>query len=268
MRINTGLSVLAGAVALACSGGAFAQTTTANSTGTIFINIIDTTNDTSFMFDTGLSVASFADPTSYTANLATSSTSSAAYAAFVAGESNAGGVPDSIDYSVVGNYTPTSGTPYAVTLVTANSKPTTIAGVAGAGAAGQIEAFVATINNPAGGATYNGAGTPATSTWNGGYEAGLTNEMGTSDNALVGTSLDFYAITTNTSSGTRNGAVVSAFTGTWDLTSGGLLSYSEGSPVPLPTPLLLLLSGLGLMGLVARRGQPASGRTSLNGAAA
>jgi hypothetical protein len=266
MRIKNGLAVLAGAVALACSGGAFAQTTSAGASGTIFINIVDTTTNTSFMFDTGLSVSSFADPTSYLTNLATNSASSAAYASFVASESNAGGVADSIDYSVVGNYSPTSGTPYAVTLATAVSKPTTVSGVIGAEAAGQIQAFVGTINNPAGGATFNSASAAPANTWNnGGYEAGLENNLGgVSDNAQVGTSLSFYAITTNNSSGSRNGAAVSAFTGTWDLTSAGVLTYSEPSTVPLPTPLLLMLSGLGLLGLVGRRKQS----SDFNGAAA
>jgi hypothetical protein len=260
MRIKNGLAILAGAVALACAGGAMAQTTSAGASGTIFINIVDTTNNTSFMFDTGLTVSSFADPTAYSTNLSNNTASSSAYAQFVAGE----GSGDSIDYSVVGNYSPTSGTPYAVTLVTAASKPTTVSGVIGAEAAGQIQAFVGTINNPAGGATYNSSSAPAANTWNnGGYELGLEGNMGSvSDNALVGTALNFYAITTNNSSGSRNGAVVSTFTGTWDLTSAGVLTYSEPSTVPLPTPLVLMLSGLGLLGLVGRRKQAA-----LNGAA-
>ena len=248
MRIKNGLAVLAGAVALACSGGAIAQTS-AGPNGTIFINIVDTTSGTSFLFDTGLLVSSFTGSSSYSVNLATNSASSAAYAAFKATE----GGSDTIDYSVVGNYAPTSGVPLDLTLSTASSTPTTSAGTKGVAAAGQIQAFVATNINPAGGATFFAAS--STSQWNSGYEAGLENDLGSaSDNALVGSSIGFYAIT-STSNSSRGGATVSTFASSWDLTSAGLLTYGSGSPVPLPTPLLLMLSGLGLLGLVGRRKQ-------------
>ena len=249
MRIKNGLAVLAGAVALACSGGAIAQTS-AGPNGTIFINIVDTTSGTSFLFDTGLLVSSFTGSTSYSVNLATNSASSAAYAAFVASET---GSSDAIDYSVVGNYAPTSGVPLDLTLSTASTTPTTSAGTKGVAAAGQIQAFVATNINPAGGATFFAAS--STSQWNSGYEAGLESDLGSaSDNALVGSSIGFYAVTA-TSNSSRGGATVSTFASSWDLSSAGVLTYGSGSPVPLPTPLLLMLSGLGLLGLVGRRKQ-------------
>jgi len=248
MRIKNGLAVLAGAVALACSGGAIAQTS-AGPNGTIFINIVDTTSGTSFLFDTGLLVSSFTGSTSYSVNLATNSASSAAYAAFVATE----GGSDTIDYSVVGNYAPTSGVPLDLTLSTASTTPTTSAGTKGVAAAGQIQAFVATNINPAGGSTFFAAS--STSQWNSGYEAGLESDLGSaSDNALVGSSIGFYAVTA-TSNSSRGGATVSTFASSWDLSSAGVLTYGSGSPVPLPTPLLLMLSGLGLLGLVGRRKQ-------------
>ena len=248
MRIKNGLAVLAGAVALACSGGAIAQTS-AGPNGTIFINIVDTTSGTSFLFDTGLLVSSFTGSSSYSVNLATNSASSAAYAAFVATE----GGSDTIDYSVVGNYAPTSGVPLDLTLSTASSTPTTSAGTKGVAAAGQIQAFVATNINPAGGATFFAAS--SATQWNSGYEAGLESDLGSaSDNALVGSSIGFYAVTA-TSNSSRGGATVSTFASSWDLSSAGVLTYGSGSPVPLPTPLLLMLSGLGLLGLVGRRKQ-------------
>lgn len=248
MRIKNGLAVLAGAVALACSGGAIAQTS-AGPNGTIFINIVDTTSGTSFLFDTGLLVSSFTGSTSYSVNLATNSASSAAYAAFVATE----GGSDTIDYSVVGNYAPTSGVPLDLTLSTASTTPTTSAGTKGVAAAGQIQAFVATNINPAGGATFFAAS--SATQWNSGYEAGLESDLGSaSDNALVGSSIGFYAVTA-TSNSSRGGATVSTFASSWDLSSAGVLTYGSGSPVPLPTPLLLMLSGLGLLGLVGRRKQ-------------
>ena len=248
MRIKNKLAILAGAVALACSGGAIAQTS-AGPNGTIFINIVDTTSGTSFLFDTGLLVSSFTGSSSYSVNLATNSASSAAYAAFVATE----GGSDTIDYSVVGNYAPTSGVPLDLTLSTASTTPTTSAGTKGVAAAGQIQAFVATNINPAGGATFFAAS--STRQWNSGYEAGLESDLGSaSDNALVGSSIGFYAVTA-TSNSSRGGATVSTFASSWDLSSAGVLTYGSGSPVPLPTPLLLMLSGLGLLGLVGRRKQ-------------
>jgi len=248
MRIKNKLAILAGAVALACSGGAIAQTS-AGPNGTIFINIVDTTSGTSFLFDTGLLVSSFTGSSSYSVNLATNSASSAAYAAFVATE----GGSDTIDYSVVGNYAPTSGVPLDLTLSTASSTPTTSAGTKGVAAAGQIQAFVATNINPAGGATFFAAS--SATQWNSGYEAGLESDLGSaSDNALVGSSIGFYAVTA-TSNSSRGGATVSTFASSWDLSSAGVLTYGSGSPVPLPTPLLLMLSGLGLLGLVGRRKQ-------------
>ena len=129
MRIKNKLAILAGAVALACSGGAIAQTS-AGPNGTIFINIVDTSSGTSFLFDTGLLVSSFTGSTSYSVNLATNSASSAAYAAFVASET---GSSDTIDYSVVGNYAPTSGTPLDLTLSTAISNLGLTQGIVGAG---------------------------------------------------------------------------------------------------------------------------------------
>ena len=258
MRIKNGLAVLAGAVALACSGGAMAQTS-AGPNGTIFINIVDTTSGTSFLFDTGLLVSSFTGSTSYSVNLATNSSSSSAYAAFVASEK---GSSDTIDYSVVGNYAVGSAPPPPfVTLATATSTPTPATGAQGYQAAGQIQAFLGTNINPAGGATFFAS--TSTTQWNSGYEAGLQTD-GISDNTLVGNAIGFYAITTTANNSRPTSVSVSPFASTWDLTSAGVLTYGSGSPVPLPTPLLLMLSGLGLLGLVGRRKQS----SDFNGAAA
>jgi hypothetical protein len=93
MSSNTGLRVLAGAVALAISGTVLANTTLdGTSTGDVFLNIVDATNNTSFLFDTGVSQATFNGGSSYSYSLA----SDPNYTAFVAAE----GGTDTLDYSV------------------------------------------------------------------------------------------------------------------------------------------------------------------------
>jgi hypothetical protein len=63
-----------------------------------------------------------------------------------------------------------------------------------------------------------------------------------SDEAGLGTALAFYNV---------QGSTATTFAGTWNFSSAtDTLTYSA---VPLPTPLLLLLSGIGLMGAVSRR---------------
>jgi hypothetical protein len=66
--------------------------------------------------------------------------------------------------------------------------------------------------------------------------------------------LAFYSESSNALRSTTTLATLSQFAGTWNLTSAGALSYAVSS-VPLPTPLVLLLSGLGLMGVMSRRGK-------------
>jgi hypothetical protein len=258
MRIKNNLAVLAGAVALACSGTASAQTN-AGPNGTIVVNLVDTTNSTSFVFDTSIAVSSFTGSGSESINLATNSASSSAYAAFIAGE----GSGDVINYSVVGAESPNTST--GVADITSISLPAVHTGQNGIYVTDQIGGFELSVLNPLGGATYNGTSAPAANGWStGGYEGNVNGTTGTTDSASIGTALNFYSVITTQASGTRNGASVSTFAGTWDLTSAGLLTYGSPAPVPLPTPLLLMLSGLGLLGLVGRRKQS----SDFNGTAA
>jgi len=235
MSISTGIKVLAGAVALAVSGGAFAQTTTQ----TIILNIIDTSNGNSFVFDTSLPTSA-TDPGTQSFNLASNS----AYEQFIAGENSSN---DVLEYSVVG-YT------NADTVDTTSvAKPTVVAGQKSNAAAIAVSQFLSQVANPSGGATFLPASTtPAAAQWAVDTEPGFSGDIGGSDLSAVGTAEAFYAITTQNSSGSRNGATVTQLSSSWTLSSAGLLTYG----VPLPAPVWLMISGLGLMGVVARRRQP------------
>src|ERR1700733_192767 len=91
MSLNLGIKVLAGAIAMAIGGAAMANTNLdATTTGDVFLNIVNTTNDTSFLFDTGVSTANLTSSTTFNVNLA----SDPNYQTFIA----AGGT---LDYSVV-----------------------------------------------------------------------------------------------------------------------------------------------------------------------
>jgi len=252
MSSKTGLRLLTGAVALSLAGVAAANTN-AGSTGTIFLNIVDTTQNTSFMFDTGISVASLNGSTlTYSQSLA----SNANYQAFEA-TVEAG---DSIDYSVVGaNGTANSGNP--LSYVTAVAQPTSN-GTQGNNVATFIGNFLTSIANPSGGSTFNSSSAPAANDWaRGGYEASVVTNLGSiSDNSQIGTPIGFYSIAVSNPGGTHGGSTITAESFDWDLTSAGLLTYNSSSSVPLPAPLLLLLSGLGLTGLLSRRAAGARGQ--------
>jgi hypothetical protein len=247
MSSKLGLKLLAGAVALSIAGGAFAANTSADANGTIFLNIVDTTQNTSYMFDTGVLVTSFNGNTStYSQSIATD----ANYASFVATQKSG----DVIDYSVVGTTNAPDGSGFTPTaLVTAVSTPSTVAGLKSNDVATQIGTFLGQVNNQAGKSTFNPASAPSTAIWPG-YEPTVQTDLGGgSDNALIGTALSFYDLATQNASGTRSGAVVTLLGHTWNLSTAGLLTYNV-SAVPLPAPLVLLLSGLGLMGVLTRRG--------------
>jgi hypothetical protein len=270
---KTASKALAGAVALAISGTVLANTTlNGTSTGDVFLNIVDATNDTSFLFDTGVSEAKFKGGSTYSYSLA----SDPNYKAFVAAE----GKKDTLDYSVFsatnksGVYTDyfTSSIPLSYSANTTNIS----------GAQNNINNFLVgadTVNSTTTNSVLLSGTLEFGTALNEGYLAknllnATVNPNGLTypDDASLGTALAFYE-----DSATRSGVTVngSAFAGTWDLTSAGVLTYctttaspdsdaasrckkkvaygAHDSSVPLPMPLLLLLSGLGLMGTVALR---------------
>jgi hypothetical protein len=241
MSISTKLQILAGAVALAIGGTATANTSIdETTTGSVILNIVDTSNSTSFLFDTGLNQTTFSSTGSYTFDFS----ADANYTSFF----HSG---DTLVYSVVAAIPSTM-------WFTGNTVPTPAVGANITQATTFTSGFAAGANATTS-STTNSALLTGTAQWgdtNAGAAVSLNlysvaNGLG----ATPGTALAFYSeVTANPRSATIP-AVLTTFAGTWNL-NGGVLTY--GSAVPLPTPLLLLLSGLGLMGVVARRGKGAS----------
>jgi len=239
-----GLKLLAGAVATAIAGGAMANTSLdATTTGDIFLNIVNTNNNTSYLFDTGVSQAAF------NGNTSSVCASNGSCSFVLSGDANltsflatSGGV---FDYSVVS----ATKNPTTDIDVTGNIIPaSTISSFNDNQAQSAISLFVTAANsvappNPSTTSTV----LPTASEWGAALTEGIVstrvyaaNNPPYADQAALGTALPFYNIV---------GSTATTFAGTWNF-SNDTLTYSA---VPLPTPLLLLLSGIGLMGAVSRR---------------
>jgi hypothetical protein len=231
------LKLLAGAVATAIAGTAMANTSlNATTSGDLFLNIEDVTNNTSYLFDTGISQASFNGSGSYQFNLS--------------GDTNLTGFlnsKDTFDYSVVSAVN----TPSASIDITGNatSTPTNTSAFNNTQAQTAISLFLQNANLQT--STSNTSVVLATgSDWGQGTSEGIASRRVYNisiapygDNTALNTPLAFYNVT---------GSDATTFASDWNFsTSNDTLTY--GAPVPLPTPVLLLLSGLGMMGAVARR---------------
>jgi hypothetical protein len=242
MSFNIRISAVAGAVAMALAGTSMANTSISSTTGDVFLNVIDTTNSTSFLFDTGITQAAF------NANAQHSFDITSALSSFL-------NTTDSFTYSVVSATRVGTASMFDITGVTT---PVIVSSSNNLQAIGSIQNFTVAANAVAT-ASANSV-VLSTSAWWGAplTEGSVSNRLFAntqtpySDAAAVGTSLAMYNIT---------GAGFTTLPGTWDLVTtlqGGttdVLSYNVAgtAPVPLPTPLLLLASGLGLMGVVSRR---------------
>jgi hypothetical protein len=255
MSSNLGLKLIAGAVALAIGGTAMANTNLdGTSVGDVFVNIVDTTNNTSFLFDTGVAQSAFNGGTTQSFNFA----SDPNYAAFIAAAGSG-----TLDYSVFSATTGAVQTVYFTSSVpipaqTGSSGTSIVNAVSTVGGflvgANSITSTTTNSVNLSGTFEFGTAlneGTIAASLLN---NPNVTASGGYVTDAALGTALSFYEDAAGRSGVSTYG---SAFAGTWDVV-GGVATYTAGTaPVPLPTPLLLLLSGLGLMGVVTRRNKTA-----------
>jgi hypothetical protein len=259
MSLNLGTKVLAGAIAMAIGGAAMANTNLdATTTGDVFLNIVNSTNDTSFLYDTGISQANFTSSTTFSVNLQ----SDPNYQAFI---SASGSSP--LAYSVESGLSngSTKANQFSVDVTGIISPLTNDVSRGNLAASEEAMSGFLTGANTIASTTTNSAlvsgiisGLPAF--WGAGQSEGVvsqnlfSNPATFDDSTAPGTALAFYQES-------FNGGITTL--GTWDL-NGNVATFVGAnvgvgtSPVPLPTPLLLLLSGLGLMGVVARRGKPSA----------
>ena len=248
MSIHFKLKMLAGVAALAMAGTAMANTTLDGAaTGDLFLNVVDTTNSTSFLFDTGISQASFNGSVS----LSPLSFSDANWTSFITGHTG-----DNLLFSVISATKTTTAPAVGTVFFTGTSVPTATIGANISQVQTVVDGFATQANGVASG-TSNSALLPTANYWGDSLREGIASTNlyadATSLSAAPGTALAFYSETSNALRSTTTVATLATFAGYWSLDlAGATLTYTVAS-VPLPTPLVLLLSGLGLMVIVARR---------------
>ncbi len=266
MKASLKLKALVGGALLFAAGSAFANTALDAGAGSIFVNLWDQTNGTSFIYDTGLNQSTFNGSTSsVNVNLA----SDPNWTAFVAGITGGlTGTSDTITYNVVAVglntvFTTGGATPSGVF----NSKLNQADGN-GATLVSEANSISSTTTNSAYATPTNGSPSAGGGVW-GVADPQWGSNLKTVANTSLGTALNFYSITFGTGSHTASNirATIVTFANTWLLDSAGNLTYNNTvAPIPVPAPLGLLLAGLALMGVIARRRK--TGDTDFGGAAA
>jgi len=260
--------VVMAAIAVSASGAAMALNVNSTTTGNVILNVWDPTTHDDFIFDTGLTQSTFSSTGSYSYNVTTDSNAGGVWSQFL---SDVGSDP--LTWNVVSGYGSASGT--TTNTITAFTTGSSAPGTSGTIANSLVNSAVATLwTYEQGGNAATGVNTSSNAsvvlgsstsnwdqdtepTWNG----NLKVTTGT-DGASVGTALAFYSVATTGQPGTANNspstkATLSTFTYTWlfqDTSNGYVLSYNpSSSTVPLPAPLMLLLSGLAATGILGRR---------------
>ena len=265
MLSKTKLKMLLGAAALGAAGHALAQTN-AGSGGTIWLTVDDVTTGSSYVFDTGMSVSSFTGTSNYSTTFSDANWTS--FVSSVAG-GNLATTSDILHFAVSGASSSASSGAVPVTIdLTGTASQNPVANSSAGTMYTQAFNLLSFRVNPASGDTFLPAGSATNAGWfTGGYETNFQNAAGNTDWSGIGGTLGFYQTNNSSHSGALTKGTASTFAGTWDLTAQGAFSYTTAAAVPLPAPLLLLLSGLGLTGLLGRRGKLGSGETRAVGAA-
>jgi hypothetical protein len=258
MQLKSSMKMLAGAVALALSSQVLAQNVAGN--GDIYLAIDDTTSNSEFLYDTGVSASSFAGGATTPVDLTAANPAGfSSFLSSLASGTTLGNTTDSIQYSVFAGTGASSNTAsYQVLFGSGSVISGASTGAAISSAWGELNELLG--GNAAGtvtpltftGSEYIASTNPGAQWYGAGHLANLNSDLVAQDDVAYGTSLAFYDESTVKANSSKAGSgSESPFGGSWDLqTINGdtVLSY-----VPLPAPLLLLLSGLGMMVMLSRR---------------
>jgi hypothetical protein len=241
------MTLVAGALALAVAGQANAailgNSTTVGGSDLI-LSAWDSTNNTSYTVDLGVTMASFlAAPTTAAAasNLGNLG-ADANFKSFLAGVA----ATDTTNWNIVGM---TGATSYLFTSATTPT-PDSVSGVKTFNSASDLYMTSASLAAGAGTSAYV-VGTSTTSGY-AGYQFGSNfggKSTGFSNSAAIGSTMNFFGETALTRTGT---GVVTPYAQTFTLTTAGL-NVAAVAAVPEPGEWLLMLSGLALIGFIATR---------------